>query len=315
MGRAGKQRLSRQGRSVAFAFVTACCVVACSATFSSPNEPSQDAGAVETLPDGGKCAIGSQGCACTSGGSCDTGLTCSNAVCVRTTGGGTGTDGGTQGSGTDAGTTTSDAGTAKPFCASQPNPIFCADFDQANALSGFKTNTSANGKLTIENTFVGGSSPSALKASVGSGDQATVQSPTLTMKANGGTVVDVSMLANVTLPTTGTAKFLTFVFSSGDTAELTIDVNGEITVAITVHYMGTTIPASTMLTGIAGGEHSFRANIAISSGSTLFTCYIDNKPYTPPKLPLAEPNTFTFTLGASNTTTSYAIDYDNVLVQ
>jgi hypothetical protein len=315
MGLVGKQRLSRRRRSAAFAFVTACSVVACSAQFSSQSA-SQDGGAVGMLADGGSCSVGSVGCACTSGGSCDNGLTCKSARCVTSTGGGTMTDGGMQGTGTDAGTTPMDAGVStKPFCASQPNPIFCADFDQPNALSAFTSNTTGNGKLTIANTFLGGSAPSALNASVGSGAQATVQTPTITMKANGGTVVDVSMVANVQLPTSGTVKFLSFVFASGDTAELTIDMNGEITVAITVHYMGQAIPASTMLTGIAAGEHSFRSNITIGSGSTTLVCYIDNKPYTPPSLPLAEPNKFTFTLGASGSSTSYSIDYDNVLAQ
>src|SRR5258708_23905559 len=30
----------------------------------------------------GQCAVGSEGCACTAGGSCDTGLTCLSKICV-----------------------------------------------------------------------------------------------------------------------------------------------------------------------------------------------------------------------------------------
>jgi hypothetical protein len=57
-------------------------------------------------PEGDSCAVGGEGCACTSGGSCDTGLTCLSQRCVKAPGGGGGPGSGggpglpgTQGSG------------------------------------------------------------------------------------------------------------------------------------------------------------------------------------------------------------------------
>jgi hypothetical protein len=200
----------------------------------------------------------------------------------------------------------------QPFCASQTNPIFCADFDKPDALTPFKTKLGGNGKISLGKTFPGGSAPSAVNASVGSNEEASIATPTLSAVANGGTQVEISLLANVTLPGNGTVKFITLQFTNGDKVELTLDKNGNIIATATVSPIP---PQATMLTGIAAGEHPLRASMSIGSSSTTIVFYVDNKPYTPPTLPIKEPNSFTLTLGASNTSTSYTIDYDNVLVE
>ena len=41
-----------------------------------------DGGGGASSGDGGACSVGSEGCACTSGGSCDPGLTCASHLCV-----------------------------------------------------------------------------------------------------------------------------------------------------------------------------------------------------------------------------------------
>jgi hypothetical protein len=293
------------------ALAIACGVVACSTDFTSDSAATHDAGAVATTVDGGKCAVGSSGCACTAGGGCDMGLECSHSVCVSTGGTNPGMDAGTQ-SGTDGSTMMStDSSTAgTPFCSNQKNAIFCADFDESTGLGSLGKSTSGNGMVTIVGSFPGGSAPSSLLTSAGANDQANVTTPTLTAKQNSGTGVDISLLVDVTLPSTGTAKIITLAFTNGDKAVLSIDVNGNIKVDVTVSG----INATTMLTAIAAGEHPFRAVVNIGSGSTTVQFYIDAKPYSPPTIPIKEPNTFTLTFGASGTSASYTASYDNVVI-